>query len=652
MSPRLLGLLPLSIPRVYLQANYFHCKPPSAQRILHRKFSKMDSAPPSTSAQEPAGARIDLSLDRITTLLKRLGSPQNRFPVIHIAGTNGKGSTSAYLDSILRNVVGLSTGRFNSPHLVEERDCCRLNGEVIAQDVWEEAGKKVHAAETVGQSLQSTPFEILVARMFTSFASLPANLAPSLLLVEVGLGGRLDATNVLSPRNVLASVICPVDLDHEALLGNNVESIAREKAGIIPKGGLCVIADQRKLVEPQSLNTELDLTSVRAIDMEKEMFGQHAGTVLDAIRNVALLQDARVAKGYVPWHALDPSSMPFTLLQNSRARRPRATIKTRYSPTLFPSVLFSTPTHLVARTGDPAVSGPSIQVPATLAALTGACTALQTLFSIARDEPPSAFGAAGQDENENIKLQIAFAMREDRETAERIQQALEAVQWEGRCAWLELKVPVPVAAKEEVQEAGKDAGMEIDQTDAQPSTSSLAEPATASLQLLVDGAHNPSSAQALRRYVDLSLPESGDVTITWIMGFSKGKDIGGMLEALLRTTNDTKPLADSMAKLSVGASGSRQVRHRFAFVPFSTPVEGMPWVQPAQPEDCLSELDKLTSQSADLSVEDKKTFGHLSSALQWAAQDAQEQGNSDLVVVCGSLYLVSDVYRLQRSVPQ
>ncbi len=255
------------------------------------------------------GPRIELGLERITRLLARLGSPQTRFPVIHVAGTNGKGSTIAYLDSILRNALDIRTGTFVSPHLVERRDCCKVDGQVIAKDVWRQAQSDVLFADQGldiaatssddGQPLKSSPFELLTAQTFQAFTLLPESRRPEVLLIEVGLGGRLDATNVFRNEQVLASVVCPIDRDHEAFLGSQLEGIAREKAGIVKDNGLCIIADQRL----DDVST-VDQLALGPLDNETKQIGARAAGILDAIRNVCMGRNARLVKTYIPWKLL------------------------------------------------------------------------------------------------------------------------------------------------------------------------------------------------------------------------------------------------------------------------------------------------------------------------------------------------------------
>lgn len=183
---------------------------------------------------------FDLSLGRITRLLERLGNPQDRMPpVIHIAGTNGKGSCAAYCRSLLE-ADGKAVHVHISPHLVRWHERYRIGrsgapGQYVEDDVFAEAVRRV--AEANGGE-QITVFEILTAVMFILFSEHPADAA----IVEVGLGGRFDATNVIEKPAV--SVIMPIGLDHQAYLGDRIELIAMEKAGIMKSGVPVIIGFQ------------------------------------------------------------------------------------------------------------------------------------------------------------------------------------------------------------------------------------------------------------------------------------------------------------------------------------------------------------------------------------------------------------------------
>ncbi|HYE45828.1 MAG TPA: folylpolyglutamate synthase/dihydrofolate synthase family protein [Caulobacter sp.] len=170
---------------------------------------------------------IDLSLGRMRRLCAALGDPQRKLPpVIHVAGTNGKGSTVAFLRA-MAEAAGLRVHVFTSPHLVRFAERIRLAGTLIAEDHLAEVLERVEAANG-GEPI--TFFEITTAAALQAFSEVPADL----VLLEVGLGGALDATNVVEAPAV--SVICPVDHDHREFLGDSLPAIAGEKAGIIKRG--------------------------------------------------------------------------------------------------------------------------------------------------------------------------------------------------------------------------------------------------------------------------------------------------------------------------------------------------------------------------------------------------------------------------------
>ncbi len=178
---------------------------------------------------------IDLSLGRIERLLASLGNPERALPaVIHISGTNGKGSVAATLDAMLR-AAGLTAHLYTSPHLVSFNERIRLNGADIADDALSAALALCEAANA-GQPI--TFFEITTAAAFMAFARAPADA----VVLETGLGGRLDATNVL--ERPLLTVITPISLDHQHYLGDTLAAIAGEKAGILKAGVPCVLARQ------------------------------------------------------------------------------------------------------------------------------------------------------------------------------------------------------------------------------------------------------------------------------------------------------------------------------------------------------------------------------------------------------------------------
>jgi dihydrofolate synthase/folylpolyglutamate synthase len=175
--------------------------------------------------------RIQPGLERVKRVLAVLGHPQNRWPSIHIAGTNGKGSVAATLESVLRS-SGYRTGLYTSPHLVDLRERIQVNGAPVMEDFCSIADDVLRAERRARAPL--TYFELLTAIAFRSFARMKVDIG----IIECGLGGLWDATNVL--RHPLASIITSIGLDHVEWLGRNESEIATQKAGIIKDNGYAI----------------------------------------------------------------------------------------------------------------------------------------------------------------------------------------------------------------------------------------------------------------------------------------------------------------------------------------------------------------------------------------------------------------------------
>lgn len=218
---------------------------------------------------------IDLSLDRMTRLLALLGNPQERLPpVIHVAGTNGKGSTIATLRAIME-AAGLSVHVYTSPHLVKFHERIRLGkaggGELIAEpaltDLLEEC-ERMNGGEPI------TFFEITTAAAFLAFARNPADY----LLLEVGLGGRLDATNMIA--HPALTIITTVDYDHQHYLGTTLTAIAQEKAGILKRGVPAIIGAQpdEALAEIERIAARVG-APLRIANRDWQAYAQHGRLV-------------------------------------------------------------------------------------------------------------------------------------------------------------------------------------------------------------------------------------------------------------------------------------------------------------------------------------------------------------------------------------
>ena len=187
---------------------------------------------------------VDLGLERIRTVLEKLGNPQDSLKCIHVAGTNGKGSTCSMLDSILRE-AGYKVGLYTSPHIFEYTERIKINGEQISQQDFANLFEKI-----VSLRIHLTEFEILTVMMFLYFKQNDVEI----VVLETGLGGRFDATNVIKKN--LCAIITQIDLDHTDKLGKTRDEIAFEKAGIIKRN--CPIVTSMGYEEIRDKADELD----------------------------------------------------------------------------------------------------------------------------------------------------------------------------------------------------------------------------------------------------------------------------------------------------------------------------------------------------------------------------------------------------------
>ena len=197
---------------------------------------------------------IKVGLDHTIQLLNRCGNPHNKLKTIHIAGTNGKGSTAAILQSILRT-AGLKVGLYTSPHLVSFNERIRVNGSPISNDFIIDFMKKFN--DDINE-IESTFFETTTVLSLCYFYFKKVDVA----IIETGLGGRLDSTNVLNPN---LSIITSIDIDHQNILGNTIEEIANEKAGIIKKNTPFITFKQPKKIldilknRAKTLNAKIEI---------------------------------------------------------------------------------------------------------------------------------------------------------------------------------------------------------------------------------------------------------------------------------------------------------------------------------------------------------------------------------------------------------
>jgi dihydrofolate synthase / folylpolyglutamate synthase len=214
---------------------------------------------------------IDLGLERMWRILDRLGNPHAKLPpVIHVAGTNGKGSTVAYMRSMLE-AAGCSIHCYTSPHLVKFHERIRVGGDLIAEA---ELSSLLEECETANGAEPITFFEITTAAAFLAFSRAPADY----LILEVGLGGRLDATNVIAQPRL--TVITSIDYDHQQYLGGTLTAIAHEKAGILKRGCPAIVA-----VQPDEARAEIERVAARVgaalfiANQDWQSFEQHGRMV-------------------------------------------------------------------------------------------------------------------------------------------------------------------------------------------------------------------------------------------------------------------------------------------------------------------------------------------------------------------------------------
>ncbi|KAF9547507.1 folylpolyglutamate synthase [Mortierella hygrophila] len=492
---------------------------------------------------------MDLGLERVTRLLEALAPaaspllppPHLAFPIIHVAGTNGKGSICAYLSSIL-TASGFRVGRYNSPHLITPRDTIQINNKPISQEDYEFVTQVVHQKDAE-LNLKATSFELLTATAFYFFAygtgvsthspsSSPTSSSPSkvdIAIIEVGVGGRLDATNIV-PRPKVC-VIASIGMDHAGLLGNTIEEVAFEKAGIIKAGAPVVVAPQH------------EGEKVYRVIQEKAAQLTHLPDQIIRVQPASWLNQQEADK------LTPPSPVGRWAVRENGYR------------------------FWIPLLGD-----------FQLENATTAIAAINVLKSSTLKEKQAQWS--------------------DRITDETIRQGIRNTVWPGRLQWIE----------------GESAPREVQG------------------RVLVDGAHNPAAAIALRTYVDEYISELSSVSPTprihWIMAFTTGKNVEEMFDILFSKTSKRN---SGVERPSGGDT--------FSAVEFSAP-EGMPWVTPIPAQEVCDRLEKQQERT-HLREEDRirsRAFGgNLKAAFEWVGQ--QRRGD-DVVVVCGSLYLVADLFRL------
>lgn len=475
--------------------------------------------PSSSSQPSPimTTSAIQLGLPRITSLLRSLRSPHLATPIIHISGTNGKGSVSAYLSSMLL-AGGVSVGRFNSPHLVDEWDCLQLGGRTVEREVYERVKREVEGVNA-SEGIGATSFEVLTATAFTIFARAKPKL--DLAVVEVGMGGLTDATNVVDAERTLLSIITPIELDHQKFLGDTVSEIARVKAGIVKQGGEVVLAAQAHDEVKEVVENVVD-------EMSAKVWHAGVGSVVGEEPGVIAEADDIPLPPLVDLPLAPVSTYPPSSCSASSCLRVRLPLPGAYQ-------LSNASTALLA---------------AQVMRTSPRCTAL--LPSLTQLDDASLI------------------------------KGIESTRWPGRLDWVELP----------------------------PSSSPSSTPHR---RLLVDGAHNPSSATVLASYLASLRSESAPTTL--ILGLSFPRDPSSILRPLL------------------GGSDSRITK--VVCAPFEPPPS-MPWIKATGAEEIAAAVGQGW-EGVEVRV------------VQSVGEGIEGLGEGERAVVAGSLYLAADVYRWLRA---
>ena len=459
-------------------------RPQSEHPVFRLPSSHLTERRTTTAIEPPP---ITLGLKKITKLLDTLGNPQDNLKVVHVAGTNGKGSVCAYLTSCLV-ASNLKVGQFTSPHLIDRWDCITINGMPIPKEDFlniEQTVKEVSDRHAIDAS----SFEILMACAVTYFSKEKIDVG----IIEAGMGGLLDATNVF--KSPLVSVITPISIDHTQYLGSTIQDIARHKAGIIKPGSAVVSADQQ---------------------MEALMVLQQ--TAIEAEAHLC------IASGH--W---------------------RTPAQTRF---MVEDVQF--------QDFDP-LSAPILGV---------------------------VPGIAGAQQSSNIAcavktldiLRIWFPQISEGA----VQKGVASANVPGRMEWFRFEMP----------EGG--------------------------VPMLLDGAHNPASCEALAEFIGGLRREA---PVIWVVSFSQGRNIEECLGKLVK-------VGDSVACVEFGD------------------VDGMGWVRPVDAKDIATYAEKMTGSS-----ERVVSFnGDLRAAIKWAVKETKQRRG--MLVGTGSLYLVGEVHRLRRDDPE
>ncbi|KAJ2705201.1 folylpolyglutamate synthase [Coemansia sp. IMI 203386] len=588
--------------------------------------------------------RIKLGLERIINFFENIlpTDPRAKLQVVHVAGTNGKGSVCALISEAL-TAAGYKAGTFNSPHFLRTNDAVRIQGAPIPTAEYAELRSWINALDAKAQAPMGplSLFEQSTVAAIWWFAKNDVDLA----VIEVGMGGLRDATNVfgtpegrssLGVGKSLVQCICPVDADHLGVIGNNIEEIAHEKAGIMRPGSWIVVASQDRIEAFHKIRQIAQRISPgRIVNVRRQpTYDLHVPKF--AIKHSA--DDADLAARLNQPQLVLPSWASF----NGTGRR---CLRVKYPPSLEahkstlssehePHTQNNSYTSTEHKHGESHAQIPS--QPQAVAPQEHRSTRSRS-SSTSNGQPmtveldlPLVLPGYYQAGNASVAFYALDALRThygfNKLTDAAIQVGFQNVRWPGRLSWLSFSrqavaddtgTSTPVSQTSDNSLGGSSSGRSsVDDSNALDSW------------ILVDGAHNEPAAVELRKYVDTTLRRVNqqryihatrgrsfnDVPhIRWIIGFTQGKDMKAILSKLV------------FAGDSIWA------------VPFSQPDE-MPWISCTDPKDIEKAVQGLEC-SEHVQV---TTFGSLSDALD---RLASEKSDSHLTVACGSLYLAANLYR-------
>ncbi|KAJ1729405.1 folylpolyglutamate synthase [Coemansia biformis] len=586
---------------------------------------------------------IALGLERIARFLSEVlpYDPRERLRVVHVAGTNGKGSVCALVSEAL-TAAGYKVGTFNSPHFLEPNDALRIMGVPIAEGEYAALRKWIREVDAKAQPPDGTLtlFEQTAAAAFWWFAERSVDIA----VIEVGMGGLRDATNLFGPADgknpkgvgrSLVQCICPIDNDHLGVIGNTIEEIACEKAGIMRPESWIIIANQDHADAFHKIRQLAHRTSPgRIINVRRQpSYDIH-------VPDFSIVQASGECTALRP-----PVELPSWSAFQGTGRR---CLRVKYPPSLD---TYTKPSHRhyanSVRESSAASSSSSSSaakararaqpVGADAKTAANAKTAADSKPEQVEINLPLALPGYYQAGNASVAFYALDVLRTKfgftRLTDAAIQVGFQNVRWPGRLSWLDLASRRAAHFGTPAPSTPGDAGISAARSNSSNSACSLGSGTTDLTEslgswVLVDGAHNEPAAAELRKYVDTTLRLISQqryiratralhaqeaLRVRWIVGFSKGKDMAAILGRLLRP-------GDVLWT-----------------VPFSQPKD-MPWVKCADPDAIArtaSELPSLDSIAAE-------SFGQLADVVDRLAADTSDV---HLNVVCGSLYLAADAFR-------